>query len=347
MGNGVPWAWVAFSANLFGVNEVTFVKQREPDWKRLNMLCDRADVTPKALNQHELREFIQLYRRASSDLALARTQSGNLQLVEFLNDLVGRAYVILYRPTRGRFFQAIKTGIEHYAAAARRQKIFIFAAALLFFLGAFFSGGIMQARPDLRSHFVSPGMEGNFDHWKDGMDARSGEESFMMTGFYMSNNPRVSIITGALAAGTFGILTAQLLWMNGIMVGALGSEMHDVGKLPMLVAWIIPHGMTEIQGIFISGGAGFLMGWTMIFPGQRRRGDALKDAAKDGLVLLTGSVILMMRAAPFEGFVGFNPNIPDILKVVVALLVGIAWFLFYKLVGRHLDAKPVVAPAAG
>lgn len=322
------------------MNEVVFVKQREPDWKRLNLLCDKADVTPKALDQRELREFIQLYRRASSDLALARTQSGNLQLVTFLNDLVGRAYVILYRPTRGPFVRAVKFGIEYYAAVARRQKVFIWAAAITFFLGAVFSGMVMQLRPDLRHHFVSgESDERNMEAWKKGLPPRTGEESMAMTGFYASNNPKVSIITAAVSASTFGVLTATLLWKNGEGVGALGSELKDVGKLHLLT-WLLPHGMSEIQGILISGGSGYLVGWTLIFPGQRRRGDALRDAAKDGLILLCGAAVLMFIAAPFEGFFSFNPNIPIPVKLLVAGAVGTAWWLFYTRVGRQWDAVP-------
>ncbi|MEQ1936195.1 MAG: hypothetical protein ABL962_20255, partial [Fimbriimonadaceae bacterium] len=93
------------------MNEVAFVTQREPEWKRLHALCDKADVSPKNLTSEELRELISLYRKASSDLAQTRTQSGNLQLIEFLNDLVGRAYLALYRPTRPGFFKSLGNAI--------------------------------------------------------------------------------------------------------------------------------------------------------------------------------------------------------------------------------------------
>lgn len=324
------------------MNEVAFVRQREPDWKRLTMLCDKADVTPKALKSSELREIIRLYRQTSGDLALARTQSGNLQLVDFLNDLVGRAYITLYRPIRGPFFRAISEGVQRYAAVARRQRFFIFAAALTFLIGSLFSGTIMTTRPDMRKHFVQGGMEENFKQWRSGLDARTGQESVMMTGFYMSNNPRVAIITTGLAAGTFGIMSLKLLWDNGIMLGALGSDMHEANKLGYLLASLVPHGVTEIQGIFIAGGAGYLLGWSLIFPGRRKRGDALKDAMKDGLVLVCGAVALMFIAAPFEGFFSFNPYIPSWLKCMVALVIAIGFYFFYRGVGRQFDTP---APA--
>lgn len=301
------------------------------------MLCDRADVSPKALNQKELKEMIHLYRQTSGDLALARTQSGNLQLVEFLNDLVGRAYITIYRPIRGSFFKAIGEGIQRYAAVARRRRVFIFAAAATFFLGSLFSGILMHNRPDLREHFVRAEAEENFKQWRTGLEQRTGEESALMTGFYMDNNSRVTIITTSVSAATFGILTVALLWQNGLMLGALGADMYSVGKLGYLISNVSPHGVSEIQGIFIGGGAGYLMGWTLFFPGRRRRGDALKDAAKDALVLLCGGVVLMYLAAPFEGFFSFDPRIPQPIKIGVAVLIAGAFYLFYRGVGRQYD----------
>jgi len=324
------------------VNEVAFVRQREPDWKRLTALCDRADVSPKSLKPEELKEIIRLYRQTSGDLALARTQSGNLQLVEFLNDLVGRSYVTLYRSNRGSVIRAIGEAIQTFAAVSRRRKWFLYAAAITFFIGAFVSGFTLNSRPDLRRHFVQPGMEENFRRWQQGLTQRSGEESLQMTGFYMANNPFVAIITSAVAASTFGLVTVQLLWNNGVLLGALGHDMHDVGKLGYLLGNLAPHGVTEIQGIFVAGGAGYLMGWTLFFPGRRRRGDALRDAVKDALVLICGGTVMMFIAAPFEGFFSFDPSIPTWLKAVVATGIAGGWYLFYRGVGRHLDPPKVV-----
>ncbi len=317
------------------MNEVAFVIQREPEWKRLHVLCDKADASPKNLQQEELRELISLYRKASSDLAQARTQSGNLQLIEFLNDLVGRAYMALYRPTRPGVFRSIGNAIATYAQVARRRKWFIFSSMAVFFVGAFFTSTMLSLRPDLRSYFISSGEDKLFKNWTDGeMEERSASESIMMTGFYASNNPFVSILTGGVAAGSFGIVTTTLLWNNGKMMGALSHEMNDVGKLGYLLSSVAPHGVTEIQGIFIAGSAGYVMAWALVFPGQRRRADALRDAAKDGIVLLGGGVILMFLAAPFEGFFSFSPSVPQPVKVVVACLVGLAWIAFYVGVGK-------------
>jgi hypothetical protein len=80
------------------MNEVAFVERREPDWKRFTVLCDKADASPAHLAPAEFQEFVRLYRRLSSDLALVRTRSSNLQLIEFLNDLVGSGGARLWNP---------------------------------------------------------------------------------------------------------------------------------------------------------------------------------------------------------------------------------------------------------
>src|SRR5205085_2799767 len=61
------------------MNEVLFVQQREPDWKRLWTLTDKADASPVNLSAQEIDEFVRLYRRVSKDLAIVRTRSNNLQ----------------------------------------------------------------------------------------------------------------------------------------------------------------------------------------------------------------------------------------------------------------------------
>ena len=47
----------------------------------------------------------------------------------------------------------------------------------------------------------------------------------------MRLNGRVAIITGAVGAGTFGIMSTYLMIQNGQMVGALSHDMSGVGKL--------------------------------------------------------------------------------------------------------------------
>ena len=319
------------------MNEEAFVEKREPEWKRFSFLCDRAEVSPVNLRPEELREFVRLYRRVSSDLALARTRSINPELVDFLNALCARGYGLLYRTPSKPWRKAFGGAVRLAAQTVRRQVVSILVSALLLFGSAGFAALAMRTMPELRSHFISPDDDG-IKGWKSGkFEARTGSESIGASGFYSANNPRVAITAGAIAAATFGVGTAFMLYANGTILGALASEMADVGKLGHLIVSIAPHGVTEISGMLVSGAAGLVMGWALISPGRRRRGDALREAGKDAIVMLATAVVLMLLAAPVEGFVSFNPNIPDWAKAGFAIATAVGWGLFWT--GYGTDAS--------
>ncbi len=319
------------------MNESSFVERREPDWKHITQLCDKAEFSPTNLSDDELTEFIRLYRNVSADLALARTQSSNVPLVLFLNDLVGRAYGLLYRRKRNPLLKALAEAVATAAQTVRRRKWFIFTSAALFVGSGLFLYSLVSVRSDVRQQvIVDSGMQEMFKQWTQGdLPDRKATESFAMWGMYASHNPLVSIISGSIAASTFGVGTAEMLIQNGQIIGALSSEMSRVHKLPFLYVSIMPHGVPEISGLIISGGAGLCMGWALINPGRKKRGEALLDAGKDAIVLLATSVGMMLIAAPIEGFFSFNPHVPWQVKLTVIVIEVIIWSLFWTGFGKE------------
>jgi uncharacterized membrane protein SpoIIM required for sporulation len=325
------------------VNETAFVERRQTDWNRLGFLCDKAERSVRSLTPEEFEEFVDLYRKSSTDLATVRTRSKNLQLAEFLNDLAGRAYATLYREPRGNFFQAIGLGLRLSAQTVRKRKWFVAASAGLFFGSAIFTFLLMGWVPATQNYYVSPFAKKAFDEWKKPFDERTSSESAMMTGFYLSNNPRTAIIAGAVSASTFGFGTAYLLYENGSILGALAKELQPYGKTAHLLIWVSPHGVPELSGVTMSGAAGFVLAWAMIKPGRKKRGQALKDAGRDAIILLTTGTLLMFVAAPIEGFFSFNPNVPDGAKIAVTAVSLGAWLLFWYGFGKD-EPKTLEAP---
>ena len=292
----------------------------------------------KRLSGDELREFIRLYRRASTDLALARTKSTNIPLISYLNDLAGRAYGILYRAPKRPFWSTLVGAATVSAQTFRRNRWFVFVSAMIFFGSAFFTFGLLGAVPETRDKVVPAGMEDAFKAWKNGdFEEHSGSQSSMMTGFYASNNPKMAIITGAVGAGSFGLVSIYLLFNNGAMLGALAHEVAPVHRLGYMLSSISPHGVPELSGIIVAGSSGLLLGFALLNPGRRRRADALKAVGKDAIVLLATSVILMFIAAPIEAFFSFQPSVPQWFKVCVAGVSICAWGAFWIGFGRTPD----------
>jgi uncharacterized membrane protein SpoIIM required for sporulation len=325
------------------VNEVLFVEQREPDWKRLKFLADKADSSPVRLSPDELEELMRLYRRVSGDLSKVRTVSANTDLIHFLNDLCARAYGVLYRAPRFKFGRALAGGIVAAARTARRRWVSLAVSACLFLGSAAFAFLALTYAPETKAHFVPEEWSDTFRSWREGqMEERSLGESLGMTGFYMGNNPRAAIATGAISASTFGVGSAALVFFNGALLGALVHELAPVGRVGYLLAQVMPHGVTELTGLVFSGASGFVMAAALLRPGQRTRGQALKEAAKDALVLLLTAIAMMFLAAPIEGFFSFQPSVPIWAKVAFAILSAIAWAAFWIGYGREKPSAPDV-----
>jgi uncharacterized membrane protein SpoIIM required for sporulation len=328
------------------MNEQGFVTRRETDWDRLDKLCSEAEDRPTHLTADDTKEFLRLYRLASADLSTIRAKSTNPALTDSLNELVGRAYAVLYRAPRKPFWPTVYNGLATMAQTVRRRRAFVFSSISLFLIGVFGSYLLLQFVPDTRPIFVPREAESSFAVWKSGQfPDRDANESFGAWGMYVSHNPMVAIATGAIGAGTFGIWSTYQILENGAILGALGHEVAPVGKLDFLISSIFPHGVTELSGLFMSGAAGLLLGFALINPGRRSRGDSLREVGPDAIVLLGTAVVLMLIAAPIEGFFSFNPSVPGWLKLSFAGSSAVAWIAFWTYFGRvDTPAQPLTKP---
>ena len=314
------------------IGEEAVIRRKSQNWRRLEELTKKSRETFRSLSPAEIREYVRLYRQASADLASLRTQSSNPEIIIWLNELVARAYGQLHKRPRMRFFEAIQHMLETAADTFRRY-VWLFVLNLVLFLGSAFGGAAIVNHVDGgRELLVSEA----FDPWIQGsMDERTGEESAFASAFYASNNPRVAIITNALGSATFGVFSLYSLWNNGSMVGALGAEMARVNKLPHLLIWISPHGVSEVSGLLVASEAGMVLAIAMFRPGRRSRGDAMRLAGKDALALILLGLAMTYIAAPIEGFFSFNPRVPDALKITFAALSAAAWIAFLFGFGRN------------
>src|SRR6185436_17614049 len=172
---------------------------------------------------------------------------------------------------------AVAKGIANAAQTARRRWLALAISGGIFLSAGIFAYLCLQFAPETRDYFVPEQWADNFRSWREGsMPDRDFGQSLAATGFYMGNNPRAAIATGGIAASTFGVGSAALVFMNGTVLGALLHELAGVGRTGYLLARIMPHGVTEISGLVFAGAAGFVMGAALIRPGRRTRGEALR-----------------------------------------------------------------------
>lgn len=323
------------------MNEEEFFRKREPDWRRLNDLLKYASGSLNALSRTETEELLALYRRCSTDLAIARTQDANLHVVEGLNDLVRRAYMVIYRRPSKKFTTVLYEALVSTTQSVRRQAIFVWISVALFVIFTLWTGFLTSTNPQVKQALIPPEMQSNAKGWLHGLPDRTSDQSAMMTGFYASHNGLIAVFEPGLAAGTFGLFAFYSIFMNAAAMGALGALMAHAGRLHILIFSILPHGVPELSGFMISAAAGLAMGWALINPGRRSRSEALAAVGQDAIRMAAAAVILTWIAAPIEGWFSYSSRIPLAAKAAFGAVEIIAWTLFW--VGFARDRDPVAS----
>ena len=75
-----------------------FIDQHKNAWQRLEELLKLLDSSSlRRLHREEVRELGRIYRRTASDLAIARAESRDPRLINYLNNLVIRAHGRIYQ----------------------------------------------------------------------------------------------------------------------------------------------------------------------------------------------------------------------------------------------------------
>jgi uncharacterized membrane protein SpoIIM required for sporulation len=109
-----------------------------------------------------------------------------------------------------------------------------------------------------------------------------------------TNNIQVGIL--AFASGILlGIPTVIVLVLNGANVGFAWGLFIAAGEQPRFWGLIAPHGLLELTAVFVAGAVGLRLGWTLIDPGDRRRGEALVAEGRRAIAVVIGLVGVFSR----------------------------------------------------
>lgn len=312
-----------------------FINERKSAWQRLEELLKSLDqLTLRRLHREEVRELGRIYRRTASDLAIARAESRDPRLINYLNSLVIRAHGRIYRADPQGYGRIARFFTRDFPLAFRRTWGYTataFGVFLLFGLIAFFG---TRHDPDF-SEFA--GISSGFrevvinqrTHWWEDLNQASQVGSSQI----FTNNIRVTFYAFALGA-LLGLGTLYVLAFNGAMVGAILALTYRAGFGNDLATFMVGHGVIELSCIFISGGAGLLIGTAVLMPGDLSRGDALKSRGMEAVRLIVGCVPLLVIAGIIEGFISPQPISP-LIKISIGAVTGIALYSYLLLAGRE------------
>ena len=84
----------------------------------------------------------------------------------------------------------------------------------------------------------------------------------------------------------------------------------------------------------MAGGAGLAIGWAIIDPGDRTRGQALAEQGRRSAVIALGLVMAFLVAGSIEGFV--TPSgLPTSMRIAIGVAVFVGFWTYVVVLGRR------------
>ena len=307
------------------MRESAFIKANITKWEKFESLITSSQ-------KKDPDQLASLFIQLTDDLAYAKTHYPKSDIRHYLNTLTTKVHQSIYRNKRekqSRFITFWKYELPQIFFEHRRQLLYsLIIFGLASALGAFSAANdntfVRLILGDAYVNMTLANIE-NGDPMAVYKSMGQVEMFFKIT----FNNVLVSM--RAFAAGIlFSFGTALMLIFNGVMLGSFQYFFFQKGLLLTSVLTIWIHGAIEIASIVIAGGAGLIMGNSLLFPGTYSRLESLKKGAAKGVKIAVGLVPLFITAGFLESFVTRLTEMPNAIKV--AIILGSALFMVYYVV---------------
>lgn len=323
-----------------------FLDERKDNWQRLeDLLAMQAVRGLRGLSRLEVREFGELYRRAAADLAIARAETRDPKLINYLNSLVIRAHGRIYRAESDGAGLIARFFAEDLPRTWRKNWRYI-AVAFGIYVGFAVFGFIATWIDTGFTHFVmlsgvTEQIASNNQWWLSLNEANQIGATHIL-----SNN--ILVTFRVFAMGVFlGIGSFYDLAFEGARIGSVFGACYKLNP-PFgnaLASFVVGHGVIELSCIFFCGGAGMMIGYSIIDPGDLTRGQALKKKGVEAAKIVIGCAFFLVIAGLIEGFLSPS-GLPPIIKVATGIGTGLAMYAYLLFAGqevRHRDTESTEA----
>lgn len=324
------------------IRSARFRAEREEGWRRLEQLVAQAEKSGMAaLGYDDAVALASLYRQAMNSLSVARSISMDKALLDYLEALCARAYLVVYAPQEsvtGVLQRLFTHGIPQ---AVRRSTTALIIGFLAMVLGGFVGFMLYQQDTSWFFTFVPSGLsDGRVPGaseaylrstlFEDG--GRDGERLGTFATFLFSHNTRIAIFIFAL--GIFATLPSFVLtFYNGLILGAFYAMFHEAGLGYELFGWLSIHGVTELSAICLAAAGGAQLGLAVILPGNMTRREALRERGRDAVKLVILAGLMLIAAAIIEGFLRQLVQTTQ-MRLLIGWGIGAAWLAWLLLAGR-------------
>jgi uncharacterized membrane protein SpoIIM required for sporulation len=330
------------------VDNEAFTAAHKAEWDRLAALVDR-----RRLRGAEVDELVDLYQRAGTHLAQLRASAGAVSgavpgtsgagdpvRTAELTTLVARARTAVTGAHVPSWQLVARFARYEFPAAVYRARWWWLGAAAGSLLVALATGWWIARDPGVQAALLPPAeAKALVQQEFQGYYTASPAASFAAK--VWTNN--VWVAAQALIFGILlGIPTLYVLFENSVNLGLDGGYLFAHGKGVLFFSLILPHGMLELSAVFLAAAAGLRLGWTVIDPGDRRRGQALAEEGRSTVTIAIGLIVVLGVSGVIEAFVTPS-HLPAWARIGTGT-VAVTAFICYALVfGR----KAVMAGRTG
>ncbi|WP_296424024.1 stage II sporulation protein M [Yoonia sp.] len=324
------------------LRSVRFRREREPGWKRLEGLVARVEQGGIAsLGFDDARDLTATYRQTINSLSVAREISLDQALLEYLDNLAARAYLVIYAPQASIRNLVANLFIRGIPQAVRRSAPAFLIGFGLMVVGALLGYTLVMRDPSWFYTFVPGELAGGRDPssshdvlraslYDDAGGTHNSLASFAT--YLFSHNTQIAIMVFSL--GVFWALpTVLLTFYNGTVLGAFFAVFAQKGLGYDVFAWLSIHGVTEISAICVAAAGGAQLGLAILLPGDLTRKDALRLRGRDATKLLILAGVMLFAAAILEGFFRQTVQSPT-LRLVIGWGMGLVWLTWLTCAGR-------------
>ncbi|QJB70780.1 stage II sporulation protein M [Parasphingorhabdus halotolerans] len=262
----------------------------------------------KRLSDEDVLALPTLYRTLLSSLSIARENSLDAGLIDYLEGLSLRSYFLVYgtQTSFGRWLKEFFGGGWSRAVRAIGPEIWI---ALFVMIAGTLIGYILVASDSDWFYALVPG--GFADARVPGASEAALRETLFGTeendglgvfaAFLFSNNAQVAILAFALGFA-FAVPSILLLIHNMALLGAMLWVFAQRSLTVDFIGWLSIHGTTELFAILLAGAAGIHVGRSIAFPGNKSHLAAASAAGKRAALVMAGVVIMLICAGLLEGY---------------------------------------------
>jgi uncharacterized membrane protein SpoIIM required for sporulation len=308
-----------------------FVLTHRATWDRLDQLIKRR----RSLSGAEVDELVELYQRVSTHLSMLRSAStigSDSLLIGWLSSLIARARSAVtgaHAPLSSTF---VRFWTVSFPVVAYRTWRWWLATAVVFFAVVTVIACWVAGNPEVQSAVGTPSdIDELVNHDVESYYSEHPAAAFALQVWV--NNSWVTAQCIAFSV-VLGLPIPIVLFQNAANLGLIAGLMFPAGKGGILLGLLAPHGLLEMTAVFLAGATGMRLGWSVISPGDRPRGQVLAEQGRAVVSVAVGLVGVLLVSGLIEALVTPS-SLPTFVRVGIGIIAEAAFLAYVVYFGRR------------